>query len=61
VFGLEAQGDWADLRGSNLSTLFGLGFRNDSRINAFGLFTGQLGWAHQQRPVLRQGRCSRDR
>lgn len=45
VFGLEAQGDWADLRGSNLSTLFGPGFRNDSRINAFGLFTGQLGWA----------------
>ncbi|MCK1296510.1 outer membrane immunogenic protein [Bradyrhizobium sp. GM2.2] len=45
VFGLEAQGDWADLRGNNLSTLFGPGFRNDSRINAFGLFTGQLGWA----------------
>ncbi|MCK1394928.1 outer membrane beta-barrel protein [Bradyrhizobium sp. 1] len=45
VFGLEAQGDWADLRGSNLSTLFGPAFRNDSRINAFGLFTGQLGWA----------------
>jgi outer membrane immunogenic protein len=33
------------LRGNNLSTLFGPGFRNDSRINAFGLFTGQLGWA----------------
>jgi outer membrane immunogenic protein len=45
VFGLEAQGDWADLRGSNLSTLFGPDFRNDSRINAFGLFTGQIGWA----------------
>nr|WP_249807258.1 MULTISPECIES: outer membrane beta-barrel protein [unclassified Bradyrhizobium] len=30
---------------SNLSTLFGPGFRNDSRIAAFGLFTGQLGWA----------------
>src|SRR5436853_7254330 len=29
VFGLEAQGDWADLRGNNLSTLFGPGFRND--------------------------------
>jgi outer membrane immunogenic protein len=45
VYGLEAQGDWADLRGNNLSTLFGPGFRNDSRISAFGLFTGQLGWA----------------
>jgi outer membrane immunogenic protein len=45
VFGLEAQGDWADLKGDNLSTLFGAGFRNESRIDAFGLFTGQIGYA----------------
>jgi len=45
VWGLEAQGNWADLRGDNLSTLFGPGFRNESRIDAFGLFTGQIGWA----------------
>ena len=40
VFGLEAQGDWADLSGSNISTLFP-GFVNNSKIDAFGLFTGQ--------------------
>jgi outer membrane immunogenic protein len=45
VFGVEAQGDWADLKGSNLSTLFGAGFRNESKIDAFGLFTGQIGYA----------------
>ena len=44
VFGLEAQGDWADLRGSNTSLLFP-DFVNRSRIEAFGLFTGQIGYA----------------
>ena len=44
VFGLEAQGDWADLKGSNASTLFP-GFVNTSKIDAFGLFTGQIGYA----------------
>jgi len=43
VFGVEAQGDWADLKGSNVSPL--TGFRVQSRINAFGLFTGQVGYA----------------
>ena len=43
VVGLEAQGNWADLSGSNISTL--TGFNNRSRINAFGLFTGQVGYA----------------
>ena len=44
VFGLEAQGNWADFRGSNVS-LIDPTLRNDSRIDAFGLFTGQVGWA----------------
>jgi outer membrane immunogenic protein len=44
VFGLEAQGDWADLKGSNLSSLFAAS-RNESKIDAFGLFTGQIGYA----------------
>jgi len=44
VFGLEAQGNWADFQGSNLS-LIDPTFRNQSRIDAFGLFTGQVGWA----------------
>ena len=45
VFGLEAQGDWADLRGSNTSLFFGAPFTNRSKIEAFGLFTGQIGYA----------------
>jgi len=45
VAGLEAQGNWADLSGSNLSLLFGPGVTNQSKIDAFGLFTGQFGYA----------------
>src|SRR6266571_2386714 len=45
VFGLEAQGDWADLKGSNNSVLFPGIFTNESKIDAFGLFTGQVGYA----------------
>jgi len=43
VFGLEAQGDWADLSGRNASTV--LGVANRTRVDAFGLFTGQVGYA----------------
>ncbi|QOG18917.1 MULTISPECIES: outer membrane protein [Bradyrhizobium] len=43
VFGLEAQGDWADLSGRNTSTV--LGVANRTRVDAFGLFTGQVGYA----------------
>jgi outer membrane immunogenic protein len=48
VFGLEAQGDWANLKGSNTSPFgtFGrLPFSNQTRIDAIGLFTGQVGYA----------------
>jgi outer membrane immunogenic protein len=44
VFGLEAQGNWADFRGRNTSLAI-LGVDNESRIDAFGLFTGQVGYA----------------
>src|SRR5258708_39866752 len=44
VFGVEAQGNWADFKGSNQS-LFTPAFTNQSRIDAFGLFTGQVGYA----------------
>jgi outer membrane immunogenic protein len=44
VFGLEAQGNWADFKGSNISLAFPA-FVNDTRIDAFGLFTGQVGYA----------------
>jgi outer membrane immunogenic protein len=44
VFGLEAQGNWADLSGSNSSQVFG-GQVNHTNVDAFGLFTGQVGYA----------------
>jgi outer membrane immunogenic protein len=44
VFGLEAQGDWADFKGSNVS-LFNTAITNQTKIDAFGLFTGQVGYA----------------
>jgi outer membrane immunogenic protein len=44
VFGLEAQGNWADLNGRNLSAFNPL-YTNETRVDAFGLFTGQIGYA----------------
>ena len=44
VFGLEAQGNWADFSGSN-SSLAVAGLVNNSKVDAFGLFTGQVGYA----------------
>lgn len=48
VFGLEAQGDWADFKGSNASlasATVGLPFTNNTKVDAVGLFTGQIGYA----------------
>ena len=44
VFGVEAQGDWANLRNSNAS-LFFPGDTWTTKTNALGLFTGQVGYA----------------
>ena len=44
VFGVEAQGNWADLSGSNVSLAFPT-FTNRSRIDGIGLFTGRIGYA----------------
>src|SRR6195256_1853728 len=44
VFGVEAQGDWADLRGSNTSVIL-TPFVNRAKIDARGLCTGQVGYA----------------
>jgi outer membrane immunogenic protein len=44
VFGIESQGNWADLKGSNASSFF-TGSTNQTTLNAFGLFTGQIGYA----------------
>ena len=44
VYGLEFLGDWANLSGSNASILTP-GNVNRSRMDAFGLFTGQVGYS----------------
>jgi outer membrane immunogenic protein len=44
VFGFEALGDWASLNGSNVSLITPANI-DRSRIDAFGLFTGQVGYA----------------
>ena len=44
VFGVEGQANWADVRGSNTSLLFAPDV-NRSRIDKFGLITGQFGYA----------------
>ena len=47
VFGLEAQGNWADLIGSNtsLNLNYATAYTNRTRVDALGLFTGQVGYA----------------
>ena len=49
VFGLEAQGDWADLSGSRVSSPAFVIAPGDltinSKLEAFGLFTAQIGYA----------------
>ncbi|MGY4356268.1 hypothetical protein ACVWZR_005325 [Bradyrhizobium sp. i1.3.1] len=43
VLGVEGQGNWADLSGSNVSIPFS--DVNQSKIDLFGLMTGQIGYA----------------
>jgi outer membrane immunogenic protein len=46
VFGVEAQGNWANLTGTNTSlALQNAGLDNHSNLDAFGFFTGQIGYA----------------
>jgi outer membrane immunogenic protein len=44
VFGLEAQGDWADLSGTRIS-LINPAFSTRAKVDGIGLFTGQIGYA----------------
>jgi outer membrane immunogenic protein len=44
VFGLEAQGDWADLRNTRVS-LIDPTFSTRTKTDGIGLFTGQIGYA----------------
>jgi outer membrane immunogenic protein len=45
VFGVEAQGNWANFKGSNANLVFPALIADQSKIDAFGLFTGQVGFA----------------
>jgi outer membrane immunogenic protein len=45
VFGVEAQGDWADLKGSNGSLTAVVPYTNQTKIDGLSLFTGQVGYA----------------
>ena len=44
VFGLEGQGDWADLSNTRVSVFNPL-FSTRTKTDGIGLFTGQIGWA----------------
>jgi outer membrane immunogenic protein len=45
VFGFELQGDWANLQGSNSSLTAIIPYANQTKIDAIGLMTGQVGYA----------------
>ena len=54
VFGLEAQGNWADFKGSNISQIFP-NTTNQTKIDSFGLFTGQIGYSWDRALVYVKG------
>ncbi|KIZ47335.1 MULTISPECIES: outer membrane protein [Rhodopseudomonas] len=45
VFGVDAQGNWADLKGSNDPAAPLPGTTNRSKVDSFGMFTGRIGYA----------------
>ena len=45
VFGVEVQGDWADLKGNEFQPDGVVPYTNQTKIDAIGLFTGQVGYA----------------
>ncbi len=45
VFGVEAQGDWADLSNTRLGLIDGPNFLTRTKTDGIGLFTGQIGYA----------------
>jgi outer membrane immunogenic protein len=59
VFGLEAQADWSGLNGSRVSNAFFFAAPGDAinrtRIDVFGLLTGQVGYAWSHTLVYLKG------
>jgi outer membrane immunogenic protein len=54
VVGVEAQGNWADFNGQNVSLVAPL-FTNRTEIDAFGTFTGKVGYAWNNFMVYGKG------
>ena len=54
VLGLEAQGNWANFRGSGVNQLTP-NFNDATRIDGFGLSTGQVGYAFDKLLVYGKG------
>jgi outer membrane immunogenic protein len=58
VFGVEGQGNWADFSGSNPTPIGGNpfgGLTDRTRVTAFGLITGQVGYAWNNVLVYAKG------
>lgn len=54
IFGVEAQGDWANLKGRNTSAAFPA-FGNESKVKSLGLLTGQVGYSWSNLLVYARG------
>jgi outer membrane immunogenic protein len=54
VFGVEGQGDWADLSRTRLSVI-NPAFSTRAKTDGIGLITGQVGWAWNQALVYVKG------
>jgi outer membrane immunogenic protein len=56
IFGVEALGDHADLKGSNTSLTALIPYTNQTKVDAIGLLTGQIGYAwHNALPYIKGG------
>jgi outer membrane immunogenic protein len=56
VFGVEAQGNWASFKGTNVDQAsIGGVFGDRSKVEGFGLFTGQVGYAFNNVLVYAKG------
>ncbi|OIQ67221.1 OmpA-like transmembrane domain protein [mine drainage metagenome] len=55
VFGVEGQGDWAGLKGSNSSLTALIPYMNQTRVDAIDLFTGQVGYTWNNALVYLKG------
>ncbi len=54
VFGLEAQGAWASITGSNVSLVFPL-ITNRTKVDGLGFFTGQVGYGFSNALIYVKG------